>query len=133
VPDATVTAILPATGAGAAFAWGSEISSKQTDEEGRVTFKGMRLRPIAGEFPIRIVAAVNGNSSSVTALQSVRTDGNVTAAPHWSRRKWFMIGLVGGGATVGILAATQFGSSKPAPATPTNGFNPGFPITTGPR
>jgi hypothetical protein len=135
VPDATVTAILPANGAGAAFAWGSEISSRQTNSDGRATFGGMRLRPVEGEFPIRITAAANGVSSSVTALQSVRASAPMPAATRWSKRKIVMFGIVGAGTAAAIIAATSGrGGSTAASATPASGgFTPGFPITTGPR
>jgi hypothetical protein len=135
VADATVTAILPASGVGAAFAWGSEISSKQTGSDGRATFRGMRLRPLEGDFPIRIVATSNGATSTVTANQSVRADAPAPTVSAWPRRKLVMFGIVGAGTAAAIFAATHGGGSKPAtPAGPvTGGFTPGFPITTGPR
>jgi hypothetical protein len=134
VSDATVTAILPPRGAGAAFAWGSELSTKQTNSDGRVTFSGMKLRPVEGEFPIRITAVSNGISSSVTALQSVRASAPApVATSRWSKRKLVMLGVVGAGTAAAIIAATS-GNGGAAPATTaTGGFTPGFPITTGPR
>jgi hypothetical protein len=134
VSEATVTAVLPANGAGAAFAWGSEIATKQTNSDGMVTFSGMRLRPVEGEFPIRITAVSNGIASSVTALQSVRSSApaRVTTS-RWTKRKIVMLGIVSAGTAAAIIAATSGHGSTMATGTPTGGFTPGFPSTTGPR
>jgi hypothetical protein len=135
VADANVTAILPASGAGAAFAWGSEISTKQTNSDGLATFSGMRLRPVEGEFPIRITAALNGASSTVTALQSVRPGASVSTPPsRWTKRKLVMLGVVAGGSTAAIIAAMSGrGVAAAAGANAGGGFTPGTPVTTGPR
>ncbi|HET8546755.1 MAG TPA: hypothetical protein VFL57_02065 [Bryobacteraceae bacterium] len=135
VPEATVTAVLPPSGAGAAFAWGSEISSKQTNSEGLATFSGMRLRPVEGEFPIRITAAANGASSTVTALQSVRAAAPASVTPsRWSRRRLVMLGVVSAGTAAAIIAATSgHGAAAPTGPSGTGAYTPGLPVTTGPR
>jgi hypothetical protein len=136
VPDATVTALLPARGAGAAFTGGSEVTSKQTDSEGRVTFQGMRLRKLEGEFPIRIVAVANGHRTSVTAMQSVEAKAPIAVAPQkrWSTRRIAILSIIGATSAALAVGLTR---EAPAPAassgTGSNTWTPGFPITTGPR
>ena len=133
VPDATVTAVLPARGTGARFAWGSEISTKQTGSDGRVTFGGMRLRALEGEFPIRIVAAHNGMAVKTTATQFVSAAGDPPPAKRWtSKRTLTILGIAGAGAAAAIVAATVGGDTVDTPTTP-GSYTPGLPVFSGPR
>ena len=132
--DATVTAILPAVGPGASFSGGNEISTKQTDAEGRVTFNGMRLRKITGEFPIRLIASANGHKTSLTAMQSVSADepAPVVEPRRWSHRKLMILGVVSAGVAAGLIVALHGGSSS-QPASSGAGITSGIPTVTGPQ
>ena len=133
--DATVTAILPPNGPGAAFSWGHEISTKQTGADGRVTFSNMRLRKQPGEFPIRLVATANGRTSSIIAMQSVSADEPAPAVEpkRWSKRKIVILSVVSAGVAAGLVAAFYHGESSTSPTTTGTGIVAGTPTVTGPH
>ncbi len=139
VEKAAVTAILPALGTGGHFGGnivtgqfaGDTVATKHTDEHGRVAFRNIHLRELEGEFPIRIVAAHQNLSASVTATQ---TNARVAAPPkaRSSRRKLTILAIAGAGAAAGLVAAFHNGEeNETRPAV----FNttPGMPVFTGPR
>jgi hypothetical protein len=134
LPDATVTAILPPTGPGAAFSWGTEISTKQTGSDGRVTFSGMRLRKQAGEFPIRLIASAGGHTSSITAMQSVSTDepAPVVKPKRWSNRRIAILTVVAAGVAAGLVVAFYHGNSSQTTGS-SAGITVGVPTVTGPQ
>jgi hypothetical protein len=129
--DATVTAILPAIGAGGSFSGGDTIKSKTTNSEGTVDFTGIHIRPTTGEIPVRIVARLGKQTGSTTAYQKA-ADVAPPATPEirLSRRRMAMFGIIAGGVTAAVLAATLNGDS---PSQPAFSVTPGTPVTTGPR
>jgi len=133
--DATVTAILPPTGPGAAFPWGNEVATKQTGTDGRATFSGMRLRKLSGEFPVRLVAAANGHSTSVIAMQSVSVDEPAPAPPpkRWSNRRIAIVSVAAAGVAAGLIVAFSGSGSSSSQASSGAGITAGIPSVTGPH
>ncbi len=132
--DATVTAILPPKGPGAAFPWGNEIATKQTGTDGRATFTGMKLRKQSGEFPIRLIASAGGHTSSITAMQSVSFDepAPVVQPKRWSSRKIAIVTVIAAGVAAGLVVAFYGGGSS-QPASSGAGITSGNATVTGPQ
>jgi hypothetical protein len=129
VEHATVTAVLPAIGAGGSFAGGETVKSKTTASDGTVDFRGLRVRRIAGDIPIRIVARRGQHVGSAIAHQKA-ADTDAGSDAILSKRRIAIIGVAAAGVTAAILAATMNGSE---PAQPAFNVTPGAPVTTGPR
>jgi hypothetical protein len=130
VPHASVTAFLPASGIGAEFSGDHTIATERTDKSGRARFTGLRLRPLAGQFPIRIAAAYQGQTGSALATQ---TNAEIAPPPEgrFPTRYIVMAAIAAAGAAVGITAATRNSNSGSNPS----GFavTPGNPVVAGPR
>jgi hypothetical protein len=129
VEDATVTAILPAVGAGGAFAGGETVKSKNTDSDGTVDFTGIRIRRTAGDIPIRIVARL-GRQTGTTMAHQKASNVDLGDTAVLSKRRMAMMAIIGGGVTAAVLALIMDGDT---PAQPAFNVTPGIPVTTGPR
>jgi hypothetical protein len=129
VEDATVTAVLPGIGAGGSFSGGETVKSKTTGSDGTVDFRGIRIRPVTGDIPIRIVARHGLQVGSTTAHQKAAVV-EASSDATFSRRRLAIIGVAAAGATAAILAMTMNGD---APSQPAFTVTPGTPVTTGPR
>ena len=129
VENATVTAVLPALGAGGSFRGGHTVKTRTTGSDGLADFEGISLRQIPGDIPIRIVAH-RGSQSVSTVVRQKAADSAPVARAGISKRKIAILAIAGGGITTAVLTALLGGAGIPVPA-----FNvtPGFPATTGPR
>jgi hypothetical protein len=128
VEHATVTAVLPGIGAGGSFAGGDTVRTKTTSSDGTAEFRGIHIRPVTGDIPIRIVARA-GQQFAATTVHQKAADIEAPEATL-SRRRVAMIAILGGGATAAVLALTMGGDE---PARPPFNVTPGSPVTTGPR
>jgi hypothetical protein len=107
---ATVSFLLPPTGAGATFSDGGLSLTVQTDARGNAV--GRRLTPnrVEGPFRIRVTASWRGESASATLSQT-----NAEPAEKSSRSKWIVIAVAAGGAIAGgVVAASRGGNSGSA-------------------
>lgn len=105
---ATVSFLLPASGAGATFSDGGLSLTVQSDAKGMAV--GRRLTPnrVEGPFRIRVTASWRGEAASATLSQT-----NAEPAAQSSRNKWIVIAVAAGGAVAGgVLAASRGGSSS---------------------
>jgi hypothetical protein len=148
VPGAAVSFHLPEDGPGGVFVNGLRTEVATTDGQGRASLHGLQVNRIAGRFQIRIMVSkeqaragtvcsqyITGTTSA--AAKSAETRSNAdrsvearSAAAHdsaappaargaHSRGKWIAAAaLVGGGAILGILAASRSGPATAPPAGP---------------
>ena len=129
VDNAAVTAILPTVGAGGSFRGGHTIKTVKSGSDGIVEFSGIRLRPVTGEIPIRIVAR-HGNQSGSTTIHQKAADIAPSADAPRSKRRLAMIAILAGGAAAAVTALVMDGDE---PAHPAFNVTPGNPVTSGPR
>jgi hypothetical protein len=124
VSGAEVAFAVPSLGAGGAYSDGSSVFKTVTDPQGRAKSSGFRPNQIDGRFNIKVTAKAPGregqtvvsqtNSSAVRAISTPGSGGG-------SKSK-LLLGLVGTGATVGLLVSRFVGGgndSTPA-RTPTS-------------
>jgi hypothetical protein len=115
VAGATVTFVLPATGASATFADKSLSLTTQTDARGTARSHGMRPNRAAGQLEIRVAASWKGEAASAIIQQT-----NVEEAkPRSAGKRVLLLALIGGGLAGGLIAATHAGrgSSSPSPTS----------------
>lgn len=130
VENATVTAILPALGAGGAYRGGETIRSEKTNSDGEASFPAYRLRHVAGDIPVTLVAR-SGERTGRTVVRQRAVDGEPRPA-LWTRRRVAMVAVIGGGAAAAIAALLTNADDQ---STPGAAFNarPGQPVVGGPR
>jgi hypothetical protein len=108
--NATVSFLLPATGASATFGDSGLSLTVQTDERGMAIGRGLIPNRIEGRFQIRATASWRGEAANATLTQT-----NAEAASTSSRSKWIAIAaVVGGAAAGGIVLASRGGKSDSA-------------------
>jgi hypothetical protein len=101
VQGASVTFLLPDTGAGGAFNDGARMVTVQTDEKGLATGRGLHPNQTAGTFQIRVTVSYHGETAGAVISQ-------VNAAPAATGgggKKYLIIALIGGAAAAGLGAA----------------------------
>jgi hypothetical protein len=116
IGGATVTFLLPATGASGSFGDNGLSLTIQTTADGTAAGRGLRPNGIAGPFRIRVTASWNGSPASATL-----TETNAEPAPHAGRSKKIAIAAAIAGAAIGGVAAAvaqKSGSSSPSSAAP---------------
>jgi hypothetical protein len=116
ITGATVTFLLPATGASGSFGDNGLSLTVQTGSEGTAAGRALRPNGIAGPFRIRVTASVNGSSASATVAET-----NAEPDPHAGRSKKIAIVAVIAGAAIGGIAAaaaSKSGSTSPSPTAP---------------
>jgi hypothetical protein len=121
IAGATVSFLLPASGAGATFSGGGLSLTVQSDAKGMAV--GRRLTPnrIEGPFRIRVTASWHGEAASATLSQT-----NAEPATQTSRNKWIVIAVAAGGAVAGgVLAASRGSSSSDTSGSSTGGTSGG--------
>jgi hypothetical protein len=130
IAHASVTAMLPASGVGGAFAGDHTIETGSTDDSGRASFRGIHLRQLSGQFPIRITAAYQGQTGIAIATQT-NTDMAPKPEGRFPTRYIVMAAIAAAGVAVGIVAAAHDSSRGVNPS----GFSvtPGNPVVAGPR
>jgi hypothetical protein len=121
LPGATVSFLLPASGASASFGDRGLSVTIQTDERGMATGRGLIPNQIEGQFRIRVTASAKGESASATLTQT-----NAEAPTTSSKSKWLaIVAAIGGAAAGGIILASRGGDSS------TSGGSPGGSTGTG--
>lgn len=119
--NATVSFLLPATGASGTFGNSGLSLTAQTDEHGMAVGRGLVPNRIEGPFRIRVTASAGGESASATIAQT-----NAEPALKSSRSKWIVIAAVVGGAAAGGAAiAARGGKSEASIAGGTTGATSG--------
>jgi hypothetical protein len=121
IEGATVTFLLPSTGASGSFGDSGLSLSTQTDAKGLATGRGLRPNGLAGPFRIRVTASWKGAVASASVGQT-----NVgTAAKSNRTRTAAILALVGGAAVGGAIAATHGGKSGAASGVGSAAVSPG--------
>lgn len=114
---ATVTFLLPDTGASGAFNDGAHVLTVQTDAKGQAVGRGLRPNQTAGRFQIRVTASFHGQTASAVIAQ-INAE---PAAGGGGSKKFLIIALIGGAAAGGLVAAMGHKSGgSTAPPTVTN-------------
>ncbi len=114
VPGATVTFLLPATGAGGSFQGSGLSLTVPTDDKGVAAARGLTPNRLEGRFPIRVSASWAGNATSATLMQT-----NAEPVVSSGRgKKIAIIAAIAGGAVAGIVAGTRGGGSSGSSNTP---------------
>jgi hypothetical protein len=128
VSGATVTFLLPATGASGTFQDNGLSLTIQSDGRGMAAARGLRPNRIAGPFRIRVTASWRGQSASATI-----TETNAEPVAKSNSKKIAIIALIGGAAAAGAAAAALGGksSSSGSGGTPAGGSTPGSTIVAG--
>lgn len=117
VPHATVSFILPATGASARFGDQGLSLTVDTDEHGIAAGRGLEPNNVEGQFRIRVTASWRGDAVNATIQQT-----NAEPAVKTGHTKWVVIAaVVAGGAAAGGLAALHGGKGSTQAATISNG------------
>ena len=107
--SATVSFLLPSTGASATFGDSGLSLTVQTDNRGMAVGRGLVPNRIEGQFRIRATASWRGDSASATLTQT-----NAEAPTASSRKKWVAIAAAIGGAAVGGIVVATRGGSDPS-------------------
>jgi hypothetical protein len=119
VPQATVSFLLPATGASASFGDRGLSTTVETDSHGMASGRGLVPNRVEGQFHIRVTASWQGGAANATIQQT-----NAEPAAKSSRSKWIIAGVVAAGAAGGAIAALSGGKSSTTPPAATTGATP---------
>jgi len=125
---ASVTFLLPASGASATFGDAGLSLTVQTDARGIATGRGLVPNRVEGQFRIRVTASRHGEAGSATITQT-----NAEPAVKSARSKWIAIAAVVGGAAVGgaVIAAHGGSGTTNAAAGGTTGSSGASAIVPG--
>jgi hypothetical protein len=108
IAGATVSFLLPASGAGATFSDGGLSLTVQSDAKGMAVGRHLTPNRIEGPFRIRVTASSHGEAASAALSQT-----NAEPAVKSSRSKWIVIAVAAGGALAGgVVAASHGGGSS---------------------
>jgi hypothetical protein len=110
--NATVSFLLPATGASATFGDRGLSETVETDSHGMALGRGLVPNRVEGQFHIRVTASWRGEAANATIQQT-----NAEPAVKSARSKWIIAAVVAGGAAGGAIAAMSGGKSSSAAAT----------------
>ena len=114
IEGATVSFVLPATGASGFFGASGLSLTTQTDARGMAVGVGLRPNQIAGQFRIRATASSRGATAAATLTQT-----NAEPVSASSSKKIAIVALIAAGVAGGILAGAIGGASSAAAAGPT--------------
>ena len=113
IAHATVSFILPATGASGRFGDSGLSVTVDTDERGMAVGRGLEPNNVEGPFRIRVTASWRGDAANASIQQT-----NAEPAVKSGHGKWIVVAaVVAGGAAAGGLAAMHGGKNSP-PAAP---------------
>jgi len=126
VAGAVVSFILPDQGPSGTFANGSKMLMTVTDNQGRARASGIRPNDQSGPVQLRVTASFQGLTASAVITQTnVAGAASASAGGLSSTAKiWIIVGIAGGAAAGGIIAATHNSGPTPivlSPGTPTIG------------
>lgn len=122
VDGAEVTFVAPAVGPGGTYGEGSNTVKVVTDKTGMARTTGYKPNRNEGRYNIKITAAA-GERKGTAVVPQVNTaaGGGVprpTAGGGGGSKTKLIIGLVGAGASVGLLATRLGGGGSSSPSTP---------------
>ena len=120
IGGATVTFLLPATGASGSFGESGLSLTVTTGEDGTAAARGLRPNGIAGQFRIRVIASWNGLPASATL-----TETNAEPTAHAARSKKIAIAAAIAGAAIGGVAAAASQKSSSNSSNSTGSTAPG--------
>jgi hypothetical protein len=135
VKDATVTFLLPDTGASGTFGDSGATLTIQTDELGHATGRGLRPNNVVGQFEIRVVAST-GTLSARTTITQTNAAPAVAKAGSSKTLLWVLIlaGAAGGGAAAALGGkGSSGGGSSPTPGPSPTTITPGVPVFGAPH
>jgi hypothetical protein len=125
LPHATVSFLLPATGASARFGNAGLSVTVETDEHGMAVGRGLVPNTVEGPFRIRVTASWRGEAANAGIAQT-----NAEPAVKSSHGKWIVIAAIAaGGAAAGGIAALHGGKASETAAT--GSTTPGATISPG--
>jgi hypothetical protein len=132
VVGATVTFLLPDTGASGTFADGARMLNIQTDVKGQAVGRGLKPNSTAGRFLIRVSASYHGQNANTTIAQINAIPAGATKGGNG--KMFLIIALIGGAAAGGLAAAmggksgsSSSGVSSPVTNPPGTVLVPGSP------
>jgi hypothetical protein len=111
---ATVSFLLPPTGASATFGERGLSTTVETDEHGMAVGRGLLPNRVEGQFRIRVTASWQGDAASASIQQ---TNAEPVRASSSSRTKWIILAVVAAGAAGGAAAAMGGGKNSSTPAS----------------
>lgn len=127
VKDASVTFLVPDSGASGVFGASGATYTVLTDEKGQATGRGLRPNRAPGQFQIRVIASYRGQTARAAITQTNAEP--VGAASKGSSKKYLWFVLVGGAAAGGAFAAKGGSKSQGAPVPqPGAVIVPGTPV-----
>ncbi len=135
IKDATVTFMLPDSGASGTFGTtGTTLTlTMQTDEKGQATGRGLRPNTVIGQFEIRVIASQGNLTARATITQ---TNAAPAVAKGGSSKAMLILiivaGAVGGGAAAALGGKKSGGAPSTPAATPTT-VTPGTPVIGAPH
>jgi hypothetical protein len=115
VAGAAVSFHLPEDGPGGVLANGLRTDVGITNEQGRVSLRGLQVNRTPGRFQVRVVASKEQARAGAMASQYVAEARSPMAesAASKGRAKWVVVAaLVGGGAAAGILSMGRSASGS---------------------
>jgi len=111
IEGATVSFLLPDTGASGFFGTTNRLLTIQTDAKGQAIGHGLRPNSVAGRFQIRVTASYRGETASAMIAQINATPAGATKGG--GSKKFLIIALIGGAAAGGAAAALGHKSGSP--------------------
>jgi hypothetical protein len=128
VAGAVVLFFLPEQGPSGTFANGSRMLMAITDNQGQARASGIRPNNQSGPLQMRVTASFQGLTASAVITQTNVAGAAAASAGGLSTtaKIWLIVGIAGGAAAGGIVAATH--NSGPAPIV----LTPGTPTVGGP-
>ena len=126
IGGATVTFLLPSTGASASFGESGLSLTVTTGEDGTAAGRGLRPNGIAGQFRIRVIASWKGSPASATL-----TETNAEPTAHAARSKKIAIAALIAGAAIGGVAAAaaqKSGSNSSSTGSTPGSISSGTPV-----
>jgi len=127
VPDARVVFSAPSAGPGGSFENGQKTYIATTDAMGRAKSRGFKPNTSEGRFQIKVTASDDGRTGSTVISQSNTLAGGTGFEPNKSHKtRYILVGVLGGAAVGGVVAATHGGgtaavASPPVPTTISTG------------
>lgn len=135
VPNAAVTFLAPAVGPSVTFGTTGNKYETKTDANGIATTVKVTPNSYEGRFRIRVTVASDGAEQTAVLAQSNTSAGGIEdpKSSGRGRKTALLLGLLGGGAAVGVTLGMRGGSSSGSGAAPPTSLNIGGISVGGPR
>jgi hypothetical protein len=136
VTGASVTFLLPDSGASAFFGTTNRMLTIQTDAKGQAVGHGLRPNSTPGRFQIRVTASYQGETASAV-IEEINAQPAGATKGGGGGKKFLIIALIGGAAAGGLVAAKgskSGGSTVSNPSSPPGTvLVPGTPVLQPPH